>query len=332
MSANSKRNYCLDFFKGIACICVVFMHCEFPGILGTIVQCVSRFCVPYFFMVSGYFAYYKDNRPFPAKKKILHILEITIIASVFYALVAVVRYFITGESLQVSARSILYFLMFNQPFIIAGQLWFLFALIYVYILYSIVDKLKLHKYAYYSIPVLIIMYIILAQGAHLLGYFVPNYIYRNFLIEGFPLFMLGHLIHKNEEKLLDKFNNKLLITIISVSTLLCLAERYIMGRDFGVNILTFPQVTAIFVFTVRNWKWGGTNILTTLGKKYSLYVYAVHPFVWHSLEYIYNVLKVNNNIFALYIMPLLVLLVTIVLSIIVVKIVELIKKTKLVGV
>lgn len=49
-TAVSKReyNYCFDFIKGIACICVVFMHCEFPGVLGTAIQCVSRFCVPFF--------------------------------------------------------------------------------------------------------------------------------------------------------------------------------------------------------------------------------------------------------------------------------------------
>lgn len=52
-----QYNYCLDFIKGIACICVVFMHCEFPGIMGIAVQAISRFCVPLFFMVSGYFCY-----------------------------------------------------------------------------------------------------------------------------------------------------------------------------------------------------------------------------------------------------------------------------------
>lgn len=52
-----QYNYCLDFIKGIACIFVVFMHCEFPGILGTAVQAISRFCVPFFFMISGYFCF-----------------------------------------------------------------------------------------------------------------------------------------------------------------------------------------------------------------------------------------------------------------------------------
>lgn len=55
--ATKQYNYCLDFIKGIACMFVVFMHCEFPGILGTAVQAISRFCVPFFFMVSGYFCF-----------------------------------------------------------------------------------------------------------------------------------------------------------------------------------------------------------------------------------------------------------------------------------
>lgn len=56
-----QYNYCLDFIKGIACIFVVFMHCEFPGILGVAVQAISRFCVPLFFMVSGFFCYNANN-------------------------------------------------------------------------------------------------------------------------------------------------------------------------------------------------------------------------------------------------------------------------------
>ena len=57
MAKQKQYNYCLDFIKGIACMFVVFMHCEFPGIMGTAVQAVSRFCVPFFFMVSGYFCF-----------------------------------------------------------------------------------------------------------------------------------------------------------------------------------------------------------------------------------------------------------------------------------
>lgn len=36
-SKKINYNYCLDMLKGIACFCVVCMHCEFPGKLGIMV-------------------------------------------------------------------------------------------------------------------------------------------------------------------------------------------------------------------------------------------------------------------------------------------------------
>lgn len=44
-----------NFFKGICCIACVFIHYNFPGLLGTIVKTISRIAVPYFFFVLGYF-------------------------------------------------------------------------------------------------------------------------------------------------------------------------------------------------------------------------------------------------------------------------------------
>ena len=207
----------------------------------------------------------------------------------------------------------------------------MFALLYVFALYAIVDKLKLQKAAYYSIPILIIVYIALAQGCHLIGKNIPNMIYRNFLIEGFPLFMFGHLIHKNEEKLINRFSNRFLLIVITVSTLLCIAERYVLGRDFGVNICTFPQVSAIFLIAVKNRGWGSNSKLRILGTSYSLYVYVIHPFVWHTFQFIYSKLKISSNKPALYLMPIMVLVITIVLSIIVVKVIDTIKKERTVS-
>lgn len=69
IKTEKKYNYCLDFIKGIACICVVFLHCEFPGVLGIAVQTVTRWTMPFFFMISGYYSFYdrsngyKNNAP-----------------------------------------------------------------------------------------------------------------------------------------------------------------------------------------------------------------------------------------------------------------------------
>lgn len=193
-------------------------------------------------------------------------------------------------------------------------MWFLFALFYDYILYAIVDRLNLHKFAYACIPALVVFYICLAQGAHLAGVAVPNIIYRNFLIEGFCFFMLGNWIHCNQNKI--RISNSSLVVIIFICTLLCFVERALVGRDFGVNIVTFPQVTAIFLYGVNNPKRFDGNLLQKIGTRLSMLVYLLHPAVWHTLEAIYVKCNLNNNIVALYLMPVFVLGFTLLCSII----------------
>ncbi len=316
-----QYNYCLDFIKGIACIFVVFMHCEFPGIMGIAVQAVSRFCVPLFFMVSGYFCYQSvivqgrgvtNCNQWLFNKKVKHILKITINASLFYLLFAIVQSLLFDNiNWHIGLGSLFNFLVLNEPFIIAGQLWFLFALLYVYIIYAFVDRYKLHKYAYILAGICFILYLLLAQGMHLVGVYIPNIYYRNFLIEGFAYFMLGHWIHKNQSLLI--INNTTLYFAIAISTILCLVERYLLGRDFGVNIVTIPQVFCLFLYAVNNPQ-NHKGVIQEIGKRYSMYIYILHPFVWHSLEYVYEYYHLSANIPALYLMPILVLTISIVLS------------------
>lgn len=335
--AAKQYNYCLDYLKGIACIFVVFMHCEFPGVMGIAVQAISRFCVPFFFMVSGYFCF----KPLVAKtelrsdkvlagggissigRKLKHIGKITFWASVFYlAFVLLQQLFIHNQNIQISARDILYWLVFNQPRIIAGQYWFLFALLYAYTFYGILECLRLRRFAYILAAMMFVVYVLMAQGVHLAGYHVPNMFYRNWLVEAFPYFMLGHYIHENQDRI--NISNKALITIIVTTTLLCWVERWFMGRDFGVNIVTVPQVFALFVYGVKNPQRHG-GIVQRLGRDCSMLVYILHPAVWHSLEEIYNEFELNDNMPALYIMPILVLGLSVLLSIVFNKLMDKVK-------
>jgi hypothetical protein len=156
-----------------------------------------------------------------------------------------------------------------------------------------------------------IAYITLAQGMYIAGIRIPNMIYRNFLVEGFAYFMLGHWIHKNQSRLC--ISNRVLLISLTITTFLCLLERYVLGRDFGVNIVTIPQVFCLFLYAVRNpYKHKGN--IQEIGKRYSMYVYILHPFVWHSLEFIYRYFNIQSNTIALYIMPLLVLFISLLLS------------------
>lgn len=148
MEKLKNRNYCIDFVKGVACILVVFMHCEFPGNLGVFIQTISRFCVPFFFMVSGYFCYYEGKKK-SMQKKIKHIAIIAIMSIIIYMVFAVLKMIFTNYSISFSIKGILYFLIFNQPSIIAGQMWFLFALLYDYIIFYFIEKIVKPKNTIY---------------------------------------------------------------------------------------------------------------------------------------------------------------------------------------
>lgn len=314
MNEIEKKNYCLNFLKGIACFCVVFMHCEFPGKLGIIIQCISRFCVPFFFMISGYFCYYENPSAYKGRKKILHIGKITLYTSIFYIIIGFINNIIPICSTigldSYSHQNFIYFIFFNKPFFIAGQLWFLFALLYDYIIFTMIHKYKLINKSFILIPLFIVAYICLAQIVHLSGYHIPNCIYRNFLIEGLPLFLLGYYLHTTKINM----SNKICVAIFIISSLLCLPERYLLGRDFGVNIFTFPQVTALFLLGINNPSFGKDNKITQIGSMCSMYIYILHPFVWRTIEFMYKLVGFNNSTACAYVMPIVVAFLTLILS------------------
>ncbi|ADL26314.1 acyltransferase family protein [Fibrobacter succinogenes subsp. succinogenes S85] len=316
MSETKQYNYCLDFIKGIACICVVFMHCEFPGLLGTVVQAVSRFCVPLFFMVSGYFCYFISANPEKINsnmaRKIKHVGKITLYACVAYVLFDFVQYFVFGKSVfYFSKGALLNLLLFNQPFVVAGQYWFLFALLYDYVLFALVLRVHKIKSIYVVATIMIFVYILLAQGMHLAGIKIPNMYYRNFFVEGLCFFTMGNWIHAYKSKL--KFTRGGVMAIAIVCTVLCLLERFLMGRDFGVNIVTFPQVFCLFLYAVNNPN-KHAGVLQIIGKRYSMFVYIIHPIVWHTMEHVYELCGVASNVVALYVLPLIVVFITLLIS------------------
>ena len=245
-------------------------------------------------------------------KKIKHVGKITLFACLAYIAFDFVQYFAFERSVfVVDKRSLVFFLLFNKPFIVAGQYWFLFALLYDYILFALVLRFRIVKHIYVVAACMIAVYVALAQGAHLMGMHIPNCYYRNFLVEGLCFFVMGNWIHHCQSKL--KFTSGGVLAVAIVCTLMCLLERYVMGRDFGVNIVTFPQVFCLFLYAVNNPD-KHAGIIQTIGKRYSMFVYIIHPIIWHSMEYVYDGYNLLQNNLALYLMPLIVVSLTLLVS------------------
>lgn len=85
-----------------------------------------------------------------------------------------------------------------------------------------------------------------------------------------------------------------------------MVERYFIGRDFGVNIVIIPQVICLFLYAINNPQ-KHIGAIQEICKWYSMYVYILHPCVWHTLEHIYQDYGYIGNIYAIYCMPVIVI-------------------------
>ena len=286
------------------------MHCEFPGLTGVVVQAISRFCVPFFFMVSGF--YYCSSKSFEVKerrKKAKHIGIITAWATLFYIVFEFVRSILLHDSLwSFTIKDIIAFLFCNQMFFIVSQMWFLYALLYVYVALVFIDPEWLRKHCLVIAVVCLLFYICLAQGLHLARIYVPNYVYKNWLVEGLGFFALGSSLRLFGEKI--HLNNTLLLWIVVITTLLSILERYLLGRDFGVNICSIPQATALMLYAINNPS-KHKGVIQRLGRDCSMMVYILHPAIWHSMDGIYDVAGFTDNMPAQYLKPIFVVMLSI---------------------
>lgn len=92
------RNKCLNFFKGLACIMVIFIHFPFSGFFGSLIHNFAGFAVPLFFLISGYYSY-NENREIVMKKlnrKTLHILHLCIVSTLLYLSYTIISCYIKG--------------------------------------------------------------------------------------------------------------------------------------------------------------------------------------------------------------------------------------------
>lgn len=327
MSGVKTRNRCFDLIKGIACIAVVFMHCEFPGMFGTLVQAVARWSVPLFFAVSGYF--FRRETTEDCRRKAVHIVRITVGAVIFYILFGILYHLALGDlaaytSSEVTITNVAAFVLFNSPVFINGHIWFLFALIYVYLSTALMIRLRLYPKLEKPLCIgLMVMHFALAYGCYIAGYKLQGGFYRNWIFEGIPFFFAGNLFYKatadfGEEK---KERMKLpSILLIFGGIALSIVERLIIGRDFSVHISSVIVLFGLMMFALRGKEPKGAKPLIRLGEVYSLYVYIVHPAIYLTWDLITE--KLFENSVMPWIRPIVTVVISILISVCIVRLTQ----------
>jgi len=324
-----KRYSSIDALKFLCAFLVICIHQPFPGTVGRYIVAISRIAVPIFFMITGFFYKSEENQE---KNKILKLLKIILFASILYFvwnfIIGIAKFIANGnidsifEVFEVFSRKSILQLFFLNESPIAGHLWYLNAIVYVFLCSYILKKAKLFKVLYWITPLL--LSIDLAFGKYSIAIFGREFdlLYvRNFLFVGIPYFIIGNAIRYVyiQERLNVRSQKYLLLIAVPFSVMLYIIEKYII-LYFGINatrdhyISTTLLACVVFVLFLvafpsenKKLKW-----ISDIGRKSSLDIYIIHPIVIVVLSImskIFHVEKVYS-----YVAPVLVFVVSIFLS------------------
>lgn len=282
LSKNQNRNTTLDLLKLIAAFCVVFVHYKFYGKVGTVVDALSRFAVPLFFITSGYYSY--NNTVSKHKAKAIRLIKMFVLVTLLYHCATIAVYLVQGEFAEISAylaslfnlKQIIKFLCFNNT-LSSTHLWFLLALAYSYILHSFATKYKVSNkvLTLYAVAALS-LHLILGEYLKLFSINIENIYVRNFALMGYPLFIVGLIIKQHEQKILN-IKNSVLIPVFCIGVIDVLVIRYL--SDFTEMYLgTLMIVFVLFVVALKYPNIKLSNFMLTLCAS-NLYIYLYHKFV-----------------------------------------------------
>lgn len=331
--AVSSRNRCLDFFKGVSALCVVFGHISFPGRFGKCISAIGSCGILLFFLISGFHAY-GDRETMKPKllKRFRRNLFITLIAAVVYAAAAAVEYYISNRTLHGFLRPFsqgkfyLRLLLLGDLEPIHGDpLWFMFALLYAYLIFWLMYQLRLQKYAKYAMPLFVMLRIVLESYKYAVD--GDWRICSNVLVAALPMMLLGYCLAERKETLL-----KIPVWLSAgccILSLICVFLLVIYD-PFRYNISQiFKILTAVsaMIFAMKKPALRIFPPLSALGGAYSLHVYLWHMPVIVILYLICERHTLPDRFYAWY-LPLIAAAVSVLLAVMIVAVQTMLKKCR----
>lgn len=271
------RNDSIDTVKGIACIFVILIHSPFPGNLGVVVTRFAGFAVPFFFMVSGYFTLSRDIEYI--KKRIFKLGKLFIVTELIYICfdcLINLDEFPMGLLNEITLKRVISFVILNQTSISAAHLWFLPALIYTYIFFYITTIILGCDKNRRCFLVIVLMLVRLAVYQYSIM-FNPLFfnLYQNFLLCGYPFFMIGILLREKREAF-KMCNLKILVLIFLIAEVINLTNTFGFQSASTQFVLCISAIS-IFVLCLRidfNIK-----LFSYIGRYMSTYIYLFHVLV-----------------------------------------------------
>lgn len=303
-----ERNHSIDSLKLLCALLVVFIHCKYP--YKDSVLPLTDVAVPLFFCISGFFV-------FGAKRscsRITRIVQIFTLSASLYLLKTEAFSLLTTHSLWIpSWHAITNFVFFNDV-AFSIHLWYLPAYIYVLVMAFFIDKYNLWTASFYAIIPLLLIGVFIKYS---IADTCPEEIeyYRNAYFCGLPYFLVGGLVKTTPP---NQLNIKKLKIGLMVAIVALFAARYlVVGHSILVMAVREMDLlllaTTIFLLAticVQH----KDNLLSQLGRLYSLYIYIFHVLIMSICEMIATKLPSTLSEIYMYINPICVFLLSIALT------------------
>ncbi len=278
-----EKNDCLNLWKGIAAFSVIWLHCGFfLGDKGKILSSLARFAVPFFFLVSGYFASGRNWKTI--RRRAVHILRLLLLGNAVYLLWELLQ----GETLASifgTKNWVTDFLLWNySP--TAPHLWFLGALLYCYLFYGFLLYAGWEKKADFLIPLLLGANLLLGEGRVLLPVALRVRCIRSFVFTGLPFFLWGCKLAEKESRRSDLPA----VVVIVLGGILAAAEQGLTGYE-ELHLGNILMAGGIFRLALARPELGQGSRLTRLGEVLSGSIYLWHLLVRDAVKIIWTLLK-----------------------------------------
>lgn len=293
---NSSRNTTIDIIKGFACIAVVWIHYSWSNDAGVFLKTISRFAVPFFFFVSGYYLpdRYGQIKPENIRKKIVHIVDITWKSGMFYLFFCVLWNLLFDRDWSMTAyicekvtkANVIKLILANDP-LVYDHLWYLLALLYCYAVMYLFS-LKFHNPR--NCRVLLPLSLLLMLGFSVLDEFNSVFHIRNawrlneagtvfvlsnaFLFRAMPFFLFGLFVktHVREDR------PKVSLPVLCGGNLCgMLIALYEMANTKSLQFYVGTYISVICLILISVWyPRRQMKGMAFIGNKLSMNVYLYH--------------------------------------------------------
>lgn len=272
----TSRNTNIDAVRGIACVFVVFVHCVMPGRVGEYMMYFARFAVPFFLLVSGWFAYQGSTEQSlqAASRKLKDTVRLAGITAVLYTLWNSLNCLIGGRPVfawltpYFNRDSLINLLVFNRAVFFNSITYYLLMMIYVYVIYMwLVKKGWMGKTGWFIAIALTANYVLDA-------FLHQNWYYSgNFLLTGLPFFFLGHQLHSHFSGRVIPV--KMTKGALAFGVVLTFAESTLLG-DVYCYIGSMITAVSLLLLCLGTENQPRLRNLSDFGRRYSVYILILH--------------------------------------------------------